>query len=159
MFNKFLTLLFIFIFSSCLFGQQVENKSNEQITEVNFCDLLKNPNDYTDKIIRVKAIYQSFFEISKMYCSNCLQQRGTWVEFDDDFEDNTKKVYWKKLNNNSVVNVTFVGKFYTGKTFGHQNGYDSQFVVQYMESAEVISKKSINLSEAAKAKTYCQTKD
>ncbi len=156
--NYFISPSFLILcFCSIVFAQAQSTK--EQIVDVNFCDLLKNPNDYTDKTIRVKATYQSFFEMSKMYCSDCLQQRGTWVEFDDDFTDNTKKVYRKKINNNSVVNGTFAGKFYTGKTFGHQNGYDSQFVVQYMESADVISKKPIDLSEASKAKTYCQTKN
>lgn len=154
----FISASFLILCFCSIISTQIQ-LTKEQTIDVNFCDLLKTPDEYADKTVRVKATYQSFFEMSKIYCSDCFQQRGTWVEFDDDFEDNTKKVLRKRLNNNSVVNVTFVGKFYTGKTFGHQNGYDSQFVVQYMESAEVISKKPIDLSEATKTKTYCQTND
>lgn len=165
MFNKFPALLFIFIFSLCVFAQQSKSNSNEQIVEVNFCDLLKNPDAYKDKTVRVKATYRYGFEWSELYCSDCQSQGNVWVDFDDAFQENSKKKYRNKLKENGdggrTVNVVFTGKFLVGGHYGHMSGYSYGFTVERVESAEVIYKLSPisnALPAEIKAKTYCQKK-
>lgn len=155
---KFYSLLFfILILTTLSFGQKTEIDS-EKIYDVEFCNLLKNPLEYTGKLIRVKATFQSFFEMQKMFCSDCPQKRGTWVDFSNGWREKTKKIFQNRIDKNPIVNVSFVGMFHTGKTYGHQNGYDSEFLVTYVENVQVVSKKSLKLSKEEKAKTYCQSK-
>lgn len=163
MFNKFLTLPFIFIFSVCVFAQKVENRTSKQIVDVNFCDLLKNPKDYSAKLIRVKATYRYGFEWSDLYCSNCLDKGIVWIDFTDSFEIDSKKRFRKKIKyseDGRTVNVVFVGKFFSNGGYGHLGGYKLKFVAQRIEAAQIIYKSSpvsSYLPDEVKAKTYCRT--
>lgn len=166
MFNKILTFLFIFIFSACVFPQQPENKSNAQIINVIFCDLMKNPTVYSDKLTSIKATYRYGFEWSELYCSDCLDRGRIWLDVTDSFSEDSKKKYRKKLKSNGfagkTVNVTFVGKVYSGGRYGHMGAYEYKFIAQRVEFAEVILKDSPVypvLPDEIKAKTYCQKKD
>ncbi len=163
MFNKISALLFIFLFSVFVTAQQAKDKSNQQIVDVKFCDLLKNQDEYKDKTVRLKATYRYGFEWSELYCSNCVGKGQVWVDFADSFEESSKKKYRKKLNENGeggrTVNVTFVGKFLAQGHYGHMGGYSYNFVVEKVENAEIIYKYSPvfnSLPEEAKLKTYCQ---
>lgn len=163
---KFSILFFVLLFSISVFGQQAKRKTSEQIADVNFCYLLKNPDAYKDKTVRVKATYRYGFEWSELYCSNCIGKGQVWVDFTESFSENSKKKYRKKLNENGdggrTVNVTFVGKFLAQGRYGHMNGYPFNFIVEKVENAEIIYKYSPvfnSLPDEVKPKTYCQNND
>ena len=163
MFSKLSIVIFIFVFSACVFAQQAENKSNEQVIDVNFCDLLKNPDEYKDKIIRVNATYRFSSEEAELFCSDC-DNKGVWVEFTNKYSEESKKKYRKRLKGNDLIgktiNVVFVGNLLSGEGYGHFGVYPFKFMVQRLDYAEVIQKNGSHiLSNEAKAKTYCQKKN
>lgn len=159
MLKRFSILLFVCLFAVSVFAQKNETKIVEQITDVNFCDLFTNPTDYSDKLVRIKASYQVAFEVSKLYCLDCLDLNRSWLSFGKNFDEKTKKDFRKILKKTGVFNVALVGRFYSGKTYGHQNAYESEFVAEYAEFAELVSSKKGEMSIAEKAKTYCQKND
>lgn len=137
---------------------QTKPAAQESIAEVNFCDLIENPNSYAGKTIRVKATFESAAGVSKMFCSDCLDVQASWVKFGDGFEKNTKKAFRKRLKEKAISNVIFVGKFSTGE-FGKNREYASQFAVETAENVEVLADKPGNLTVRMQAKTYCQKND
>jgi len=161
MFDKFLVLL-VFL-SSFTFCQKTENKSYEKIINVNFCDLLRNPAEYKDKIVRIKATYRVGFEWTELYCSDCLNNGRTWVGFDNLTIEKTEKNLAKELEQRKTyegrtANVIFIGKHKTGKNFGHLGEYQNLFEVESVEGGKVIYNDSPvpqYLPEEVKAKTYC----
>ena len=59
---------------------------------VAYCDLLRHPDSYDRKLIRVKAIYSSHFEMSALRDPNCSEEfLWTWVDFDDQNATCTKE--------------------------------------------------------------------
>ena len=159
MLKRFLIPLLICLLSVSAVAQKIETKTVEQITDVNFCDLFTNPNDYSNKLVRVKTSHQVAFEVSKLYCLDCLDLNRSWLSFGKNFDEKTKKDYRKILKKTGTFNVALVGRFYTGKTYGYQNLYESEFVAEYAEYAELLSSKKGEMTIAAKAKTYCQKND
>ena len=164
MFNKIVALLFVIIFSMSIFAQKAVSKSNEQITDVNFCDLLKNPSEYKDKNVRVKATYRFSFEQAELFCSDCGNKKRVWVDFTDNFIENSEKKFRKKLKAKDyvgkTVNVIFVGSFLSGKGYGHFGAYPFMFLAQRIDYAEVIQTNGSHiLSNQVRAKTYCQKND
>lgn len=61
-------------------GNQSAGKSSDEIIDVNFCDLIKTPEKYEQKQVRVKAIYRYGFEFSQMYSLKCLTRTDVRVE-------------------------------------------------------------------------------
>jgi hypothetical protein len=65
--------------------------SSNPIT-VAYCDLLRHPDSYDRKLIRVKAIYSSHFEMRALRDPSCSQDfLWTWVDFDDQNATCTKE--------------------------------------------------------------------
>ncbi len=118
------------------YGRQ--SKSSD-IPIMAYCDLVRNPSDFNEKIVRVRGAYRVGFEWAELYCSNC-SGRGdrTWVEFSD--EPCPKS---KNFKGDRIVNVIFVGKFQTGQLYGHENGYKHQLVVTCVEEAKTVIKTSL----------------
>jgi hypothetical protein len=59
---------------------------------VAYCDLLRHPDSYDRKVIRVKGIYSSHFEMSALRDPNCSKDfLWTWVDFDDQYAARTKQ--------------------------------------------------------------------
>lgn len=124
---------------------QKENGSKDQIQTVSFCEVLKNPQNFDQKSIRIKAIYRYGFEWSELYCLDCRDKGLVWLDFEDSFDSLTKSKVRKNIKwseKGRTVNIIAIGKFYTNGKFGHLGGYPYKFVAEYIESAEVILKDS-----------------
>jgi len=138
---------------------QKENRSKEQIQTVAFCDLLKNPQSFEQKRVRIKATYRYGFEWSELYCLNCRDMGLVWLDFDDTFDSLTKRKVKKKIKwseKGRTVNIVAVGKFYAKGKYGHMGGYPYKFVAEYFESAEIILKDSpVVLPAEVRQKATC----
>jgi hypothetical protein len=71
------------IFASFLLFLATSAYSQETVT---FCDLVRNPEKYTGRVVTVRALYRVGFEWSELYCPECRNQRA-WLEFPYDMDD------------------------------------------------------------------------
>ena len=137
---------FIFAFSST--PQQNESSKPNPTAEIEaatvaYCDLIRSPELYDQKTIRVKAIYRYGNEWSELYCGDCVKDHQTWVDFDDSFETHTEANVAKKLGDNGfrgrTVSVVMIGTFHSsGGGYGHMGAYRFQLLVSSVEQAEII---------------------
>ena len=159
------SILLVLVFIA--FGQQYavlsQTSQQAEIPTVTFCDLIRDREKYTDKTVRLRAVYRFGFEWSDIYCLECLgvEKSSTWLEFADETCDGSKKI---KGNGDAgkTVKVQVVGKFFTGGGFGHLGGYPNKFVVSCVEKVKIIAKDSsvpqalpVNIRE----KTNCCNSD
>lgn len=124
-----------------------EATAGAEAPTVAFCDLIKQPELYDQKIVRLQATYRYGFEWSELYCADCLEGGRVWVDFDDSFESRTNPKVAKKINGNEdrgrTVSVVAAGKFYgSGGNYGHLGRYEFRFVMSRLEKAKVILKDS-----------------
>jgi hypothetical protein len=121
---------------------QVVGQKKLKIPLVSICDLIKNPEEFEGKNIRVNATYRYGVEWSELYCSNCWDrdERRIWVSFDSSFSSNTKSKIRKTLvgggETGRTLNVDFVGAFYRDSQL--PAGYDFKFIVTKASIAEII---------------------
>ena len=143
-------------------------KRPQDIPTIAYCDLVRDPTSYNQKIVRVKVTYIVGFEGSIMYDLAC-GRKDTWVRFEPTSETATNQKVLKKFRrladaspertrgsgiNYPVrrVEVVWVGRFQGIKPaqrvgertyssgFGHLNGFDYQFNVQRIEGVRAIPK-------------------
>jgi len=124
--------IFTFVFVGKISCQQ---KSENIIQTVDFCELFKNPKDFNEKTVRVTAIYRYGYEWSDIFCLACKDESLMRLELGNGFELNTKREVRKKIKWNprgKTVKVIAVGKMYANRLG------DKRFVVDYFESAKVL---------------------
>ena|SRR2546421_3159952 len=123
---------------------RVAATSAAEISTVTFCDLLKNPLLYDQKMVRTKAIFRRAGEEgAELYCIDCLDVGKVWPDFDESFDSNTKPKIAKNLERERTVSVVVVGKFYgTGNGYGHLNQYKFKFLIMRMEKADIVLNES-----------------
>jgi hypothetical protein len=143
-----------------------ETKIAEGIPTVAYCDLIREPAMYDQKVVRVKVTYIVGFEASVMYDLAC-GRKDTWVEFDPASETSTNPKVLKRFRRMANaqaertrggginyptrrVEVVWVGRFqgikrtqtFGGQSrsfgFGHLNGFDYQFNVQRIEEVKAV---------------------
>lgn len=156
---KILTLV-LFTLVSLLVVSAQNQPTKEEIIDVNFCDLLKNPSEYANKTVRVTAIYRYGFEWSELYCPFCETKTRTWIEYAEDFNEKSSRKFQRRFpKDNATIKVTLVGKLLFNGNFGHLNGYRNEFLITKIENAKIISKSSAifeYLPEKDKAKISCK---
>ncbi len=157
----------VFLALSCLSVAGQEQKPPQEIPTVAYCDLVREPALYDNKVVRVTANYFVAFEGSIMRDFAC-DGKDTWVEFDAAIEKSTPRKIWKKFDRwtdaspvrnktggidhpSRQVNVTWVGLFQGVKRtqlfgkrtvplgFGHMNGFSFQFIAQKVESVSKVA--------------------
>ncbi|MDQ1637731.1 MAG: hypothetical protein QOF62_1070 [Pyrinomonadaceae bacterium] len=120
----------------------MRSRHGGEYTTVAYCDLVRNPERYNQKSVRVSAVYRYGYEWSELYCLECGTESKTWVDFDDSFSSSTKASIRKKLGDNGfkgrTVLVTMVGKFDAGSGYGHMGAYRYRLMVDSVEKADVI---------------------
>ena len=73
------------------YAQASTESTAANIPTVDYCELLRNPALYDQKVIRVRTIYvRSGSDTSKFYDFRCDQSGSTWVEFDGSYASRTK---------------------------------------------------------------------
>jgi hypothetical protein len=103
---------------------------NDEITNaqtVAYCDVLSHPDAFKDKMIRVRALYETDFEESALTAPSCaLPFPMTWVKFDESWKSRTSwRVRHAKNNAEWGVqsDVVFIGRLRTDGHFGHLDMY------------------------------------
>jgi hypothetical protein len=105
--------------------------------DVTYCQLAKDPSRFSGKRIRIRAIYSYMFEVSRLKSPTCCPEGDTpiWVDFDEELQGNSKKLFHKFPEGMGVVLAVFVGKIETGKVYGHF-GERVRLVVDQIEKIE-----------------------
>jgi hypothetical protein len=132
-FNKtrcFCGLIFLVVGGLNIFGQDTRVISS--ITNVSYCDLIREPLKYDKKVIRLEVIYVIGFESAAMYDETCRKVESTWIEYDSALKDTTDSKVWEKfkkltdttpvITKNEVsfptrqVKVSWIGVFHAQNT-------------------------------------------
>lgn len=108
---------------------------------VTFCDLLRNPEKYNRQEIRVRATFRYGVEWSELYCLDCLDKGKAWLDIVA-LDEASERALRKLPKDAAIVNLTVEGKFMSGSTYGHLNGYRYQIVADKISDAKVIQKGS-----------------
>lgn len=111
-----------------------------QAQTVAYCDAVKNPRAFADKMIRVRALYQILFEQSAMNAPSCPDPApATWVEFEKSWEARTSPQLRQAIRGvvpGARTDVVFVGRLRTGGNFGHLGMYAFKIEVYKVESVK-----------------------
>jgi hypothetical protein len=113
---------------------------------VSFCELVKHPELYQQKVIRIQAILHGDRENQMLYDSDCPDEDSfSWVVFDPAYANTDESIKIglaealrpKPPNMEGKARVTAVGRFEgpNSNGFGHLNGYRFQFSIMRIEQA------------------------
>jgi hypothetical protein len=121
-----------------------------------FCEILRNPEKYTDKEVTVRATYEYWFEVSALYCLTCIDKGRAWLEFSEDLDDESERIL-KRGPGAGIENLTITGTFRAGHSYGHLNGYRYQFEARRVRDLVVLVKglKPIEKVRAIEKKWAC----
>jgi hypothetical protein len=125
-------LLLALLLAPCDF---VVPQSSEVTQEIQYCDLVRAPQQFAGKRIRVRAIYRYVFEKEELQPPSCCSEVGPkiWVAMDP--EENSLSLYHKFPKGMGTVLATFEGKFDNGGPFGG-GGYQFRLRVDKIENLE-----------------------
>lgn len=112
--------------------------------EVSYCDLVKEPQHFAGKRVRVRAIYKYGFEIQRLDSPDCCLVHGAkiWVEMESGLEGDSSKLYRKFPEGMGLALATFEGTFESGGPYG-DGGYRLKFTVASIEKLEHTAKASV----------------
>jgi hypothetical protein len=110
---------------------------------VSYCDLVKAPQQFAGKRIRVRAIYKYGFEIQRLDSPACCPERGVkiGVEIETGLEGDSLKFYHKFPKGMGPALATFEGTFESSGPYG-DGGYRFKFTVDKIEKLEAVAKPS-----------------
>jgi hypothetical protein len=149
--RKYFGLVLALLSLSCSAAAQ-EPKSAAQ--EVSFCDLVKAPEQFSGKRIRVRAIYKYGFEIQRLDSPVCCPERGPaiWVEIDTELGRASRKLLHKFPEGMGLALATFVGTFEGDGPYG-DGGYRFKFTVDEIRNLEATARASAHGEPAWVPKT------
>lgn len=112
-------------------------RTESTVLAVSYCDLVKTPQQFAGKRIRVHAIYKYGFENQRLDSPACCPERGVkiWVEIETGLEGDSLKVYHKFPKGMGLALATFEGTFESGGPYG-DSGYRLKFTVDKIEKLE-----------------------
>ncbi len=124
-------------------GRTPRGNSPDQnaVASLSYCDLLKNPDLYAGKQVRVRASWQFGFETTFIYDRQCPLSPKAWLEFvsDDEACPQTKQNRSLPTQSDKEADVTVVGRLYGPGRHGHLGDYEYKFVVACLEKIKVTS--------------------
>jgi hypothetical protein len=130
------------IFTLLAFGHSGATQKPGMIAqEVSYCDLVKAPQQFAGKRIRVRAIYKYGFEIQRLDPPACCPEREAkiWVEIEDELQGGSLKLYRKFPKGMGLSLATFEGIFEAGGPYG-DGGYRLKFTIDTIENLEATAK-------------------
>lgn len=118
-------------------------QSEATAQSVAYCDLIKAPQSFSGKRIRVRAIYKYGFEIQRLDPPMCCPERGLkiWVEMEEELQGDSRKLFRKLPRGMGLALATFVGTFESGGPYG-DGGYRFKLTVDQIEKLEGTAKAS-----------------
>jgi hypothetical protein len=104
--------------------------------DISYCQLASDPSKYAGKRIRIQAIYSYMFEVSTLLPPTCCDEHhiNMWVDFDDELEGESKKLFNKFPKGMGFVLAVFVGRIETGDAYG--TGQRFHFFVEHIEEVK-----------------------
>ena len=129
------------------------NKSITQETlDIGVCDLLKEPETYERKLVRLKGILCDCSEDGRLYSSKCADGKKIWVQGEfgtcknadriDKFRSASKndgERMWGSWHFGVIAEGRLTG---SKGGYGHMNGYDYLFEIDCFQHAERLDEKS-----------------
>ena len=135
--------------TTCACAAQEAKTNDNTIPKVTYCELIKHPEKFDDKVIEVTAVYGNGFEQSYLYdkdlCNQGMSQAQTWVAYDKSFVmegDSEEAKTNSKISGFGVWEVTAIGRFKRAKEpgrFGHLGCCVYQFSFMKILRSEKIS--------------------
>ena len=123
--------------------QGIKPVNSVVVPTVPYCELVRNPDLYAEKIVRVKVTWVYGFEWSFLYGRECMDTgKRASIKFED--EDNlcyAAKKNLRKLKHkfDNKADIVVVGKMSVGH-YGSEGGYyNYQFLVTCLEDVKTIS--------------------
>ncbi len=124
--------------------------SDDPVATVTYCELMKNPKRYHDKVVRVNALFSRNFEVSSLHDEeDCTKgkpdyrsQSSTWVGHDKTFAMEGDSDEAKKNQDVSGFGtwwITAVGRFRRAEgdqRFGHLACCKYSFALMKIEKSE-----------------------
>ena len=105
---------------------------------VAYCEILNHPEAYKNKLIRVRALYETDFELASISAPPCSTSIPmTWVEFEKDWEHRTRWRFRRAVSRQPwrvPMDLVFVGVFRTEGHYGHMDMYSFLLDVYKVES-------------------------
>lgn len=113
------------------------NKPQNIAQDVTYYELAKSPSAFSGKRIRVRAIYSYMFEVSRLKPPACCAEGdvAVWVDFSEEMDGNSKRLFHKFPKGMGFVLATFEGVFQSGGPFG-DGGYRFKLAVDKIEAVE-----------------------
>jgi hypothetical protein len=111
--------------------------SNAKVNSVRFCDLIRHPKRYDRKLVRVRALYQSFTDTATLSNPSCdwgrddtvIQTKCSPKYCEQIIDDFTRMIPSQRFNLN--VNVDVTGQFYA-----YGNGNQHLFIIMRVNDAK-----------------------
>jgi hypothetical protein len=163
--KRFIFLFWIILcFALPVFAQEKKENQYAKIPAVNYCELIKNPNLYDDKTVKVFAEHISGFEHSMLGSQNCEEYYGkVWAEWEKyqscgDVETTKLLINRAKGFENNYLEGNFVGKFLVKQPgasgFGHMNARTFKLVISCIESATLLPKEDAGCQRVDKTSPF-----
>jgi hypothetical protein len=116
--------------------------SAQSQTLVSFCDLVRNPEQYNGKTVRVRATYEYGFEWQRLYCRDCRDRGDAWLELPADLDDASQKALKHAHGRmaSGKANLTAEGVFVSGGGFGHLSRYQYKFIAHKVGDVVAVSR-------------------
>lgn len=105
-------------------------------SSMKFCELMRDPELYSGKVVKVRATWIYGYEWSYLHCLDC--DGRVWLDTSELDEQSEKTV--RHTPNAGIVNVDVEGVFQAGGSFGHLNGYKYELRAHSLSNPAVISK-------------------
>lgn len=110
------------------------------VQTVAYCEVLGNPQAFKDKMIRVRALYQTNFEQWALTAPSCASPIPmTWVAFEKSWQSRTSRQLQRAISRvkwGIHSDVIFIGAFKTGGSFGHMGMYQFSIEVYKVEAVK-----------------------
>ncbi|MFV0388159.1 MAG: hypothetical protein ACK5NT_05335 [Pyrinomonadaceae bacterium] len=155
--EKYYIYLCIGLLLFVVFGQNVRTQQNIESSTVTYCELLKNPEKYDGKEVKVRATYRYGFEWSEIYCLDCRSIGKTWLEASN-ITKKSEKILKKLPRDDGTVNAIFTGTFESSKGPFGDGSYRFRFMLKEISQAELVTKSGADpeqLPEDIRKKVCC----
>ncbi|HEY4381819.1 MAG TPA: hypothetical protein VGN01_15830 [Acidobacteriaceae bacterium] len=105
---------------------------------VDYCELLRNSDSFRNKLVRVRVLYETDFELATISAPSCSAPiPTTWIDFEKDWEHRTRRQVRHAVNGQKwhvQTDVVFVGIFRANGHYGNMEMYPFLLDVYKVES-------------------------
>lgn len=136
----------------CVSAQENTINRNAGLPAIDYCEIIKNPNVYNEKTVKIYGEYRAGFEHSILGSQNCVDNYGkVWIEWENYRscgDEKTARLLANRAKGNeyNYLEGNFVGKFFVkeeGKSgFGHMNAKPYKLVVSCVENTILLPKEN-----------------